>query len=344
MELSQWTSERCVLEDELPPPKKCAISSTVSDFHPQNRKKNHCSTTLEDSFSMAGGPSPFGEGWDHEILEASFGDSTVESGAQSPKNLEFRVGFFPLLGGFEQWEKPWDCCFWAKTVGKLWANQFWSMFSPLHIHPASHGEAAHTAVVLGQSASNTRTVLGQIVEKTAKHHPKRFKNSTPIPSKTTQNYISIYLKTLQSEPIFHLNTLFDRNTQKSAKKYEHTSSGRVRWTSNSTPIPSKTTQNSISIYLKTLQNDPIFHLNTLLDRNTQKLAKKYENTSSGRARWTSNSTPMTSKTTQNSISIYLKTLQNDPIFHLNTLLDRNTQKSAKKYENTSSGRARCEIF
>ena len=131
--------------------------------------------------------------------------------------------------------------------------------------------AAHTAVV-GQS-SNSRTVLGQIVEKTAKHHPKRFKNSTPIPSKTTHNYISIYLKTLQSEPIFHLNTLFDRNTQKSAQKYENTSSGRVRWTSNSTPIPSKTTQNSISIYLKTLQNDPIFHLNTLLDRNTKNRSK-----------------------------------------------------------------------
>ena len=33
------------------------------------------------------------------------------------------------------------------------------------IHPASRGVAAHTAVVLGQSASNSRTVLGRIVEK-----------------------------------------------------------------------------------------------------------------------------------------------------------------------------------
>ena len=217
----------------------------------------------------------------------------------------------------------------------------------MNIHPASRGVPAHTAVVLGQSASNSRTILGQIVEKPAKHHPKRFKNSTQYPPKRPkihQNSISIHLKTLQSDPKFHFNTLLDRNTQKSSKKYENTSSGRVRWISNSTPIPSKTTQNSISICLKTCQNDPIFYLNTLLDRNTQKSSKKYENTSSGRARWTSNSIPIPSKTTQNSISIYLKTLQNDPKFHFNTLLDRNTQKSSKKYENTSSGRARCEIF
>ena len=74
-----------------------------------------------------------------------------------------------------------------------------------NIHPASRGVAAHTAVALGQSASNSRTVWGQIVEKTAKHLqndltippqylPKRFKIPMQYisrPSKTTQYSISI---------------------------------------------------------------------------------------------------------------------------------------------------------
>ena len=80
------------------------------------------------------------------------------------------------------------------TLASIWGPFLLGQFQlPLLIHPASRGVATRTAVVLGQSASNSRTVLGQIVEKTAKHQPKRLKYSTQYPPKRpkiTFQYIS----------------------------------------------------------------------------------------------------------------------------------------------------------
>ena len=104
--------------------------------------------------------------------------------------------------------------------------------------------AAHTAVVLGQSASNSRTVLGQIVEKTDLKIPPQYPPKRP---KITSQYISTPSKASQYSISIPSLTATPKNCPKIRKHQLRKGSVDFKFHPN------------------TLQNDPRFHFNISQD-------------------------------------------------------------------------------